>query len=508
MKPHRLALPLPFFGPLDRSVPSGERRMLLITMAFPPDQNTGSLRWQKLSAYVAERGWGLDVVTVDPTCGHPVDPSRLAELPAGTRVYGVPTREPWIGRLARAVWRAYSRLRRLRSGGMARVDGSAVGATARTSNESAAAPHTAHPASLGRTEMRWMLGSSRGLFRAYGAWLEYARFGCWARDAARFALRLVDRRVHRVVITSGPPHMTHRAGRLVSRAVGLPFVMDMRDPWSLIQRVPEQLASPLWLLLADRQERRLVRQAALVITNTEPFGKAMCDLYPDVSNRVITVMNGCDEDRVPHRHGQRFIIAYAGVIYLDRDPRPLFRAAARTIAELGLGPAEFGIEFIGEVDRYGSRLVREIAQEEGLDGFVTLGPTRPHRAAREFLAQAALLVSLPQDSDMSIPAKIFEYLQFDAWILALAKADSATGLLLRGTQAAVVAPDDIEQIARVIRQRFLEYRRGIRPVSIGRDPRFSRRAQAETLLDAIAECTSRVQDRRAAHDAPTAVGHA
>src|SRR5439155_18443549 len=142
--------------------------------------------------------------------------------------------------------------------------------------------------------------------------------------------------------------------------------------------------------------------------------------------------------------------------------------------ELALTPEQFGIAFIGGVNRYGATPVREMAAEEGIGDFVSIGPARPHREAMEFLSQATMLVSLPQDSDLAIPAKIFEYMRFDAWILALATAESATGLVLRESGADVVAPHDIERLTSVLRTRFDQYRRGMRPSRIATNGRFSR----------------------------------
>jgi hypothetical protein len=50
--------------------------------------------------------------------------------------------------------------------------------------------------------------------------------------------------------------MAHEGGRLASIKTGLPHVVDMRDPWSSLQRVQEALASPMWLRLATRYENR------------------------------------------------------------------------------------------------------------------------------------------------------------------------------------------------------------------------------------------------------------
>src|SRR5438094_725046 len=180
---------------------SPAHRLLLITAAFPPDPRSGSLRWQKLSRYAAERGWGLDVITTDPAEIEFPDPALVRALPLGIRVFGVRSSPPRVERFA--------------------------------------------------------------------------------------------------------------------RARGLPFVMDMRDPWSLVERVPGQIASPVWFAFAKRFERRAVADAAIVATNTEPFRRAMCDHYPNVRARILTVMNGCDEDAVPpSQHGPRFVIGYAGAIYL------------------------------------------------------------------------------------------------------------------------------------------------------------------------------------------------
>src|SRR5436305_4762536 len=109
----------------------------------------------------------------------------------------------------------------------------------------------------------------------------------------------------------------------------------------------------------------------------------------------------------------------------------------------------------------------------------------------EFQARAAMLVSLPQDSDMAIPAKIFEYMLFEAWLLALATPESAVGRLLEGSAADVVRPDDLDALARVIRERVVQYRSGIRPPRLAGDERHSRRAQANRLLDAIAHVVAR-----------------
>lgn len=462
--------PQPFF---QNRAPGQPNRLLLICQPFPPGQAAGALRWQKLSRYAAERGWAIDVLTLDPSDLDRTDLTRLDDLPAGIRLFGV--RQPEL-RIKRVVHGSYRWLRDRRAEPVV----SAKSSPAPTSRP--------RPDSYSRDEIRWIPRSTRDLARTYFAWLEYARDGRWARDAAVLAARIAAAEASPAgVISCGPPHMVHEAARRVARTLGIPFVIDMRDLWSLDQRIPEELASPLWYRLADHFERRAVAECSLVITNTEPARRAMQARYPEKSSQIIAVMNGFDDEPLPGTApDDRFMIAYAGSIYLDRNPRALFRAAARVIRELELTPQDFGIELMGNVKSFDGIPLEVITAEEGLENFVRLHPTGSRQTAMQLVARASMLVSLPQDSELAIPSKVFEYMRCRAWLLALANRESATELLLRDTTADVVAPDDLEGLTAVLRKRYLQFVAGTRPPRIADDmEHYSRREQARLLFEAI-----------------------
>jgi glycosyltransferase involved in cell wall biosynthesis len=463
---------MPFFSVPAAGEPA-RTRMLLLSYHFPPGSGAGALRWQKLARHAAEYGWGLDVVTQHPSTYGGGDASRLLDLPAGARVFGIQARQLLRDRMEDVAWSAWRSIRRLRL---------------------PAPPPSAETlfrnGSCSRQELQDWTRVLREPKRAYHAWTASARDWTWARAAAAHAREVLDPSVHRAVVTCGPPHMVHEAGRRLAAAAGLPLIMDMRDPWGLVQRLPGGQASPLWYWLADRFEQRAVSAAALVVTNSEPAQEAMQSRYPEHADRIIAVANGVDDDPVPVAPPQRrFTIAYAGTIYLDRNPRLLFRAAGQVARELGLGPAEFGIELMGSFEGLAGGSLQEMAAEEGLHGFVEVHPTGNRDEALQFLARAALLVSLPQDSSLAIPSKIFEYMQFEAWLLVLAEPGSAPARLLAGSDADVVHPRDLEHMVRVIHDRYLRFRAEGRPQPLAREPRFSRREQARILFDALAALT-------------------
>lgn len=465
----------PFYAAPSRDM-RAERRLLLVSHSFPPIRFVGALRWQKLGELAAARGWALDVIMQQPAPEQANDTTQLAAVPDGARLYGVPLRESVLERAQRAVKRA----------------------ARRAPDHSPDSPSTrAGPTAPTDGPFSWIKRANR-----VGQY--YAAHRKWAREAAALARDVVTPQ-HVGVISSGPPHMAHVAAAEIARNHALPLFMDMRDPWSLGRRTGRELDSGLWWVLARHYERQVVRAASLVIANTEMLRRAMIRRYPELADRTLTVMNGSDDDPLPPRQvTERFVVAYAGSLYWDRDPRPLFRAAAIVIRELGLRPDQFAVELMGDVRLAEGESVEEIARSEGIAGYVHLHDDDTRQRAMEFLARADLLVSLPlvvsgaageAEVDITVPAKIFEYMRFDAWVLALADPGSATSEFLHDTTADVAAPHDVAGIADVLLRRYRDRANGVRPRAI-EDGRFSRRTQGLRLLDALEPYLAAVESRR------------
>src|SRR5687767_4673049 len=158
--------PVPFHESPPATGRAPRRRMLLLAFYFPPGQAAGALRWQKLARHAAARGWALDVITQEPGQLEASDATRLAELPAGTRVFGAPDGPLRMEIVERA-------LRALRDRVRERLRGRAGGGVGDERERAATTParvRPARPATLPQRDVRWALGTSRGLVRMYGAW--------------------------------------------------------------------------------------------------------------------------------------------------------------------------------------------------------------------------------------------------------------------------------------------------------------------------------------------------
>jgi hypothetical protein len=451
---------LPFYESPEAAAP-GAPRLLLVSHAFPPDPAVGGLRWSEMGRYFAHHGWAIDVISRDFSDIEDIDMARLERLDIGFRIYSVSHSELLLLRIQRGVW---PRIRHI------------IGQRPRGGVDAISQQEIFNDRGI------------RSVVRAYHARLEFANERKWSHRAAALGGRLAAGRKYSAVVSSGPPHFAHEAARLISVRTGTPHVVDMRDPWSLVQRLREEVASPAWIRRARAYERRIIKNARLVTMNTPPARDAMRAAYPEYASRIDVVLNGSDDEPLPPPSPDScFRVRFAGFIYMDRDPRPLFKAARRVIDMLRLTPDNFLMEFMGHADVYANTPIMLIAGEEGVADFVRITSQRPRRVALEFLAGATMLLSLPQDSDYAVPAKIFEYVRFHAWMLVFASAESATAQVLRSSDANVVEPDDIDAITGVLAMRYEQFANGTRPEPVGGDGRFDRSLQAEHFLDLLEE---------------------
>lgn len=444
-------------GPPAATVDRSRSRILLFSYHFPPGPGTGGARWAKFSSVLDEAGWGLDVITLDPSCMADPEWNRMERLPDDVRVIGARQERVWLERLEDRLDSLHSFVKekfRTASGSMDEEDG--------TDEYELLPGMRTIPVEC----LPPIWSSTRSLLRGYWSWLDHARQRVWIREALECAREIVDPKLHRLIVTTGPPHLSHAAGRILSEETELPLVLDFRDPWKVTDVLQEHLASPAWIRVAEREEPRCVDQASLIVANTDALRSRLASEYPTASDRMMTVPNGwAPPIGADVRDPERFIVAYAGAIYFDRNPRALMKATASLVRKRGLGPKELSVEFMGDMKELGPGL-RTMADQEKIADYVRLHDQSPREEARRFLGRASVLVSLPQSQSLAVPSKIFDYMTLPAWIVAQSATGSATERLLRETRAEVVPPDDHHTLLRTLDAKYSEYSLSGRPTPL------------------------------------------
>jgi glycosyltransferase involved in cell wall biosynthesis len=165
--------------------------------------------------------------------------------------------------------------------------------------------------------------------------------------------------------------------------------------------------------------------------------------------------NGIDLDQMPHSPIERYgplTITYAGTLYFDRTPEPLFQAFGELIREGNVQPEDFRIKLVGNCASIAGADTMEVARRHGVESSVEIIGRVPHVEAIQMMRRSHLLLVLaPPNHDLVLPAKIFDYLGSGSKLLALA-GEGATADLIRDTGAGTCfAPNDIAGLKRCVR---------------------------------------------------------
>jgi glycosyltransferase involved in cell wall biosynthesis len=391
---------------------SAVRRLLVITYHFPPDGAIGGQRWAGLSKYLARLGWEVHVIT--------------ASAP------GLEPSPPNVHRYFRARRRTLNDFYR-----------AGVGRFRRPARQS-------QQASASSPGLRTQSASVRplaALRRVVGSAMYLPDHGRgWVGRAARSARTLLRDARFDLVVTCGPPHSSHFAGLLATTGTGVPFWIDMRDPWSMTHEM--QLTLDRFIqaerFFLRRLEKFIYGRAARVVVNTREFASALRAAEPGLD--VIHFPNGIDLEGMPARdvdavrHGS---IAHVGALYARRNLSSLFAAMRSLLNDRPQAASVLRLDIAGPLDSpHRERMHDEIAAA-GLTSIVNVHGVIAREQALALLTRSHLALVLAQDQPLCIPAKLYESIGLGVPTVVIAEAGSAAAHEARRIGAMTFEDDDV-----------------------------------------------------------------
>ncbi|MDX1740717.1 MAG: glycosyltransferase, partial [Rhodothermales bacterium] len=369
------------------------KRLLLISYYFPPSGGPGVQRTLKFVKYLPDNGWLPTVLTVDPKrAAYPdLDASLMADVPENADV--VRTRS----------WDPYGSYARLQG----RSKDDAVGVS-------------------------FVQEESGGLVQRIALWTRAnlfvpdARIG-WLPFAKKAAAALHDHEPFDAVLTTGPPHSSHLVGRWLARHRKLPWVVDLRDPWTGIHYYSRLPVTRIAATRDRRYERSVIEEADAVVVVSP-------GMIENLSRRVVRnynlIPNGFDPADFPDASVARsssFSIRHLGTLSASQNPVAVWEGLRRLRSSEG---TQAEIELIGNVD---PEIVAEI-RNRGLDRYVHLRPYVEHDRAIRLMQEASLLLLVIPDVTKSgeiVTGKIFEYLASGRPIMGIGPPDGDAANILR-----------------------------------------------------------------------------
>jgi glycosyltransferase involved in cell wall biosynthesis len=293
----------------------------------------------------------------------------------------------------------------------------------------------------------------------------------WAPGAVRAGMRALRENQHEVVVASHGPGTSLIVGRRLAALAGLPLVVDFRDLWADL--VTGDFPTRWHRAAAERWERAAVAASRKVVAVSAGMAEHLARRHGRSSEDVVAIPNGFDpadaelvaDTRKP---GERpFRLCYLGSVYGAYDFGPFFEALAGLARDGRVTAATLRVEFVGN-------LSPEVPRRYGIEQLVEIGPFVPHRRILEVLGRADAHLVLENPiywSQLSYPAKVFDYLLTGKPILSLVVADGNSGRLVREAGVGVVvAPDDSEGIARALLGLMARKGEQPRPVHVERPP--------------------------------------
>lgn len=410
-------------------------RLLFIAHSFPPVQHSGTLRAQAFAKYLPEFGVSLAIFTADP--------SSVSNwgVSAAARLDGWRDDERWL-EVCRVLW-------------------------------GVAAP--------GRP-MRWLkrlpVGQTVLVRRERQALV---------RQLLPAVLEAVERHRPDLIFATLQPVETVYLAREAARRCGLPWMADLRDPWSYAASAPYR--HYVDFLLERCAERNVLATAAHVLVTTEASRQLLVK-HSGVDAKKVTVLpNGFEPesgaaagDREPLDAG-RFVVAHLGELSSVERPDASIRAVLRRRLGLRYDPlqtdnttrsARWALEaakrlieerpelreklrfwFVGIPDATRFASFREFPYPECIRVMPRVASVEADAIAR----RADLLLLLQnryflngKDHGVAIAAKTYSYLQTGRPILACLQQSEMADLVRAHGRGVVVRPDDVSQIAAALNQ--------------------------------------------------------
>lgn len=400
------------------------KHIILVNYYWPPAGGSGVQRWWFFTNELAEKGWTIDVITVQHPTGTPIDSSFIDKTHPNIRIFRLSIWEPGKDLYAATTFK-----------------------------------------------------TTKGLSSAVIRWI---RANFFVPDARRFfikpAIRLVKKRMKahpaRWIITTGPPHSMHMVGYAIRKSNSIKWLADFRDPWTQFYINRELPMIPYIRNKHKRMEKQVILSADHVVTTTPSLAK----LYATLHSSVSCIFNGFEKP-LKADLSEEFSITYAGVLKPNQPIETVWSAFRQLSSRQPSFLKNAHLHFYGVYENQPT--------PASLKNQITVHGYRPKEEIDQILPQSHLLLLLSNDHSQSqyvIHGKLFSYMAARRPILAIVNKHGDMSKIIQDYQlGAAFLNTEIDQIVQWMAIRFEAYHsKSFKPLP-DPDLRFSRKKLAEKL---------------------------
>jgi len=437
------------------------KKVLMISMAFPPIPHVGVFRITKFCKFLPELSWQPSVLTQKAKDFYEgTDWSPIEDISDDIRIIRTPNFQPFYW------WDHPSRNGK------------------NAENVSSKTPQHVIPLRFSlKKRINTILKSLRKILTVPDDRL------AWIAQAFLPGITHIQKEKIFIIFSSSPSVTNHILGYLLSLFSCRPHVVDFRDLWTL-NEVYFTRKLPYFLKQYDKLwERIILKHSKRIIVVNHTLRKQLIEAYPDIcNNKVEVIYNGFDEEDIknidwPTVKNNYFTIVYAGSIYGHRSPDFFFETLSKWVHKNEAVQRKVKVDFYGTgYTDYPGKII-----DLGLDKIITFHPrvTKKEMLQIIFNADVLLLIhGFNKLAESSTSTKLFEYLATGKPILALIPESEAANILRKcSRQNIVVSSPDTDRVVGFLQKQFHEWNNRKRPTHCVTNipPEFSRKNQAKKL---------------------------
>ncbi|MGM0530855.1 MAG: glycosyltransferase family 4 protein [Bacteroidota bacterium] len=375
---------------------SKRKKVLIITYYWPPGSGPGVQRFLKMSKFLYEFGWEPIILTVKNGSYPSTDYSLLNDIPQKLKVYKTKTIEPFT---------LYNKL----TGGKGKQVGVGM---------------------IGLQDKKSLI-KKLSLFIRANIFLPDARRG-WIPFAYKEANKIHNKTKLDAIVTTGPPHSTHFIGLKLKKHLSLPWLVDMRDPWSnnfFNKALPRTHYTKK---LEKKFEDKILKNADFVTT----VSPGLKEEFQHRNQNIEIIYNGYDQEDIPepiHHKSSTFSLSYIGNMKPNQNIKALWEAIKELCEEIDGFKKNFRISLTGNLDAS----LLEALKRDNLDEIANIQQFVPHNQATELMNRSQLLLFIVPKTDSNkliITGKLFEYIATCSPILSIGPVDGDAAKILAETE--------------------------------------------------------------------------
>lgn len=261
----------------------------------------------------------------------------------------------------------------------------------------------------------------------------------WIKPSVKFLKKYLENNKVDTIITTGPPHSLHLIGLQLKKELNIKWISDFRDPWTEIDYFFQLPLSKKSIQKHINLEQQVLKFSDAVLV----VGKTMQEKFKPFNKQVYVVTNGFDSEPFSNKITLdfKFTITHIGSMNADRNPKILWEILNEIVIENPNFAKDLLIKLIGKTD---ITVIQSLGKNNLLE-FVEKYAYLPHKKIVSLQRKSQILllaVNNVPSAKQILTGKVFEYLNANRPILAIAPEDGDLANLICATKSGFVVDFD------------------------------------------------------------------